>query len=171
MHPYIHKTDSSMSPKLSLSMCPTHTFIRQSVFALVCWCARCARCGTGALIFSFQSHLLVCMPTTIHTTIDFIFCGPASCGKVEHAPWTWGPSWHGQQWQPDPAQADRFACTALSSIKARVRYRAFSKTWHKPLIIPFRERPDQGCCPNLVQETFDSRIVGELKATFETGEQ
>ena len=33
-------------------------------------------------------------------------CGPASCGKAEHAPRAWGPScsWHGQEWQPDLAQ-------------------------------------------------------------------
>ena len=30
---------------------------------------------------------------------------------------------------------------------------------------------DHGYCPNPVQETFDSRVVGELKATFGTGEQ
>ena len=30
---------------------------------------------------------------------------------------------------------------------------------------------NQGCCPHPVEETFNSRVVGELKATFRTGEQ
>ena len=32
-------------------------------------------------------------------------CGPASCGKAEHAPQAWGPSCSWHEWQPNPAQA------------------------------------------------------------------
>ena len=52
-------------------------------------------------------------------------CGPAPCGKAEHAPRAWGPpcSWHTQKWQPDLASGPLGRTLVVKHLLARCKQR------------------------------------------------